>query len=90
MKAVETLGAVTVLCTDKTGTLTENKMQVENCFIKDDDFYRVALLACSKNPYDSMEIAIQDDCFAHQISKYQKKYINIHVFMNIYLIMKIR
>lgn len=69
MKAVETLGAVTVLCTDKTGTLTENKMQVQNCFIKDDDFYRVALLACSKEPYDPMEIAIQDACFTHQISK---------------------
>lgn len=69
MKAVETLGAVTVLCTDKTGTLTENKMQVQNCFIKDDDFYRVALLACSKEPYDPMEIAIQGACFTHQISK---------------------
>ncbi len=82
MKAVETLGAVTVLCTDKTGTLTENKMQVENCFIKDDDFYRVALLACSKNPYDSMEIAIQDDCFAHQISKeiYQHTCLHEYIF----------
>lgn len=81
MKAVETLGAVTVLCTDKTGTLTENKMQVENCFIKDDDFYRVALLACSKNPYDSMEIAIQDACFAHQISKELYRHTCLHEYI---------
>ena len=81
MKAVETLGAVTVLCTDKTGTLTENKMQVQNCFIKDDDFYRVALLACSKEPYDPMEIAIQDACFAHQISKELYRYTCLHEYI---------
>lgn len=81
MKAVETLGAVTVLCTDKTGTLTENKMQVQNCFIKDDDFYRVALLACSKEPYDPMEIAIQDACFTHQISKELYHHTCLHEYI---------
>ncbi len=60
MKAVETLGAITVLCTDKTGTLTQNKMTVQDVSSADDDFSLIAMLACHKTPYDPMEIAIQD------------------------------
>lgn len=69
IKAVETLGAVTVLCTDKTGTLTQNKMEVKDTYIVSNDFMEILALSCQSNPYDPMEQAIQEYCYQNGISK---------------------
>lgn len=84
MKAVETLGAITVLCTDKTGTLTQNKMTVQDVFTEAKDFPLIAALACPRTPYDPMEIAIQDYALQHGVKKsvYGQNLLHEYVFNN--------
>lgn len=72
--AVEALGAITVLAVDKTGTLTQNSMEVTELLAESDVFHctdaetlpetfhelaEFTLLATPADPFDPMEKAIQ-------------------------------
>ena len=62
MKAIETLGTVNVLCTDKTGTITENKMIVEDIYTNSETFIKTLYQSCPQVAYNPMEIALKKYC----------------------------
>ncbi|MCL2518832.1 MAG: HAD-IC family P-type ATPase, partial [Oscillospiraceae bacterium] len=72
LPCVETLGAVSVLCVDKTGTITMNKMTVRETWAADDDINNlneIMGLACETDAYDPMEKAMLEHCEKLGITK---------------------
>ena len=65
LPSVETLGAVSVLCVDKTGTITMNQMTVRETWAIDGNvsaFCELIGLACEEETYDQMEKAMLLHC----------------------------
>nr|WP_301335614.1 cation-translocating P-type ATPase [Bdellovibrio bacteriovorus] len=66
ISAVDSIGAVSVLCVDKTGTLTMNKMTVQRkvtsfyAQVSELDLLRTASLASNLKTFDPMERAIEE------------------------------
>lgn len=72
LPSVETLGAVSVLCVDKTGTITMNQMNVKEAWSIIDDtknLTHIMGMACKQDAYDPMEKAMISFCEKEGIAK---------------------
>jgi Ca2+-transporting ATPase len=88
LPSVETLGAVSVLCVDKTGTITMNQMTVQEIWTaagSEKDLLETMGLGCETDTYDPMEKAMLACCAEHGLSREQlfsNTFVSEYAFTN--------